>query len=392
MIRIAGMISGAEIYNLNLIKGFKMFSKLKLSYITNNKEFKERIESLNTEAVVLKTIKEIGTKKDLLKAFLIHPYLITTYIKKIKELEKEEIFDLICLQSMTEKIFLTPFLKILNYKIVWLEHGPLFKTRRAKVIKILYKVICNFTNKIITVSKDTEKDLVSGGINKNKIETVYIGVNIEYFAPLSKKEIENEKQRLRIPQEDFIVGFLGSINREKGIEEFICVAGEILKLFGNTTFLIIGDGPLLKNMRERNKNKNFIFSGFIEDVKKHIGIMNILFFPTKHHEGISISLLEAMSMGVPVFANDIGGNNELVKNNKTGQLYQVNKYKAAQLARKILEFLNSDKRQEIGKNARDSVIKDFNINKNVKIFYDLFVKLKDSHVKLRMIQVDNIKA
>src|SRR3989344_1567447 len=386
MVRMTDRVSGAEIYNLNLLQGFAGYPDVDISFLTNSKYFLDRIREKKGKAFFLKSdLEEIGTKKNFLKALINSPIFISSFISNIRKVEKGEKFNLICLQSMTEKIFITPFLKLLNYKIIWIEHGPLFRTKRAAIIKILYKLISNFANKIIAVSKDTEKDLVNGRVNKNKIKTLYIGVDIKYFAPLTAKEIEDEKKKLKIPLKNFVIGFLGTVNKEKGIEEFFSVASAISSLISGgrmdswdggmkgVNFLIIGDGPLLKKIKEENKNKNFIFTGFEKDVKKYIGILDILFFPTKHNEGISLSLLETMSMRKVVVARDIGGNNEIINEN-TGHLY--NDYKKDGLVNAIKNLQNNkEKLKNIGKKARDEIIKNFDINKNVKNFYGLFKNL-----------------
>ena len=386
MVRMTDRISGAEIYNLNLLQGFAGYPDVDISFLTNSKYFLDRIREKKGKAFFLKSdLEEIGTKKNFLKALINSPIFISSFISNIRKVEKGEKFNLICLQSMTEKIFITPFLKLLNYKIIWIEHGPLFRTKRAAIIKILYKLISNFANKIIAVSKDTEKDLLNGRVNKNKIKTLYIGVDIKYFAPLTAKEIEDEKKKLKIPLKNFVIGFLGTVNKEKGIEEFFSVASAISSLLSGgrmdswdggmkgVNFLIIGDGPLLKKIKEENKNKNFIFTGFEKDVKKYIGILDILFFPTKHNEGISLSLLETMSMRKVVVARDIGGNNEIINEN-TGHLY--NDYKKDGLVNAIKNLQNNkEKLKNIGKKARDEIIKNFDINKNVKNFYGLFKNL-----------------
>jgi len=376
MVRMTDRVSGAEIYNLNLLQGFAGYPDVDISFLTNSKYFLDRIREKKGKAFFLKSdLEEIGTKKNFLKALIYSPFFINSFIGAIRKIEKGQKFNLICLQSMTEKILLTPFLKLLNYKIIWIEHGPLFKTQRANIIKVLYKLISNFANKIIAVSKDTEKDLADGGVSKNKIKTLYIGVDTKYFFPLTLIETEKEKKRIGILQKNHIIGFIGTVNKEKGIEDFVDVSKRILDKSQNVNFLIVGDGPMLNIIKEEVKrlkiNTNYIFTGFIDDVKKYIGVLDLLFFPTKHNEGISMSLLETMSVGKVVVARDIGGNSEVINKNN-GYLYTDNK--------NIADFItgllkNREKLENIGRNARDEIIKNFDINKNVKNFYGLFKNL-----------------
>lgn len=378
MVRMTDRVSGSEVYNLNLLQGFTSYPDVRISFLTNSKYFLERIKEKKGHAFHFNlNLEEIGTKKNYLKAFLLSPILIYIYLKKIQKLERNGKFDLICLQSMTEKIFLTPLLKLLNYKVIWIEHGPLFKTSRAKIIKLFYVLVSILVNKIITVSQDTEVDLIKGGVNKKKIKTIYIGVDTEFFKPFDREFINGKKKELGIRLNDLIIGFLGSVCEEKGIKEFIEIAKKIIDKNINFKFLVIGDGSLLQWSRDKVKkekiDKYFIFSGHIEDVKNYISILNILFFPTKHQEGISLSLLEAMAMGKVVVARDMGGNNEIINKNN-GYLYSGNN--KDELVSMIIDLLNNkEKLKIIGNNARDKIMHDFNIKNNINNFYDLFLNI-----------------
>lgn len=376
IIRVATRVSGAEVYNINLIKGFRKFSDINLQYLTNLEYFKNKINEAGGKAEVVKTIKEIGTKKDFLRGFLLSPIVILTYITKIKRLEKEGRFDLICLQSMTEKIFLSPVLKLLSYKIIWIEHGPLFKTSRAEIIKLFYKISSVFVDKIIAVSKDTKDDLISGNVNKNKIIPLYIGIDTYYFSPLSKEDVKNKKKKLNL-ENNIVIGFVGTVCKEKGIIEFIKIAEEILHKNKKIKFLVIGDGALLEwskiEVKKEKIENNFVFMGRVDDIKSYLGIIDVLLFPTKHAEGVSISILESMSMGIPVFANDIGGNKEIIENKVNGYLLNFSEYKAEKLADILISIIR-DKNEliAIGKNGRNFIKEHFDINNNITNFYSFF--------------------
>lgn len=364
MVRGAGRVSGAEIYNLYLAKGLKKYKDVKFVYLTDNKEFKERLTEIGIEARLIKTqVKEVGTKKDLLRSLSLLPFYISSFIKEIKQLEKDNKFDLVCLQSMTEKLFLTSILRLMKYKIVWIEHGPLFKTNRTKLIKFLYQLVSKSVNKIITVSKDTQDDLVKNNVNKNKVSTIYIGIDIQ--AKLNKTSRKTV----------MVIGFLGSVCEEKGIKEFIAIAKKIIQKNKNFKFLIIGDGPLLKWARNSviDVKDHFIFKGYVKNVKKYLQMMDVFFFPTKHQEGLSIALLEAMSMGIPVIASNMGGNRELINKN-TGHLFDPIKLN------RMEDFLiklagNEIKRKIVGLNAKKYIEKKFNLSRNIEDFYKLFFEI-----------------
>lgn len=367
--RISPRISGAEVYNIYLLKALKKYKDLEIIFSSDNKELNRRIENMGVMVRSINPgINEIGTKKQFLFALFMFPLYLQRYLKFFKELGK---IDLIILESMTEKIFLTPILKLMENKVIWIEHGPLFQTQRAAIIKTIYKWNTHFVNKIICVSKSTQDDLLSNGIQPIKTLVVYIGVDTKLVSPLDQKEAHRIKSDLRLIGKD-IISFLGTVNKEKGIEDFLEVATLLSKEKRDINFLVIGEGELLEWVKseilKRDISSRFHFTGFINDVRKYLGITDLLLFPSSHAEGLSIALLEANAMGVPSIATNIGGNKEIIINRKNGLLYKnssVNKIKDL-----VLEILRDKKEYKI--NARRVALDTFSLEQNAENFYQLF--------------------
>jgi glycosyltransferase involved in cell wall biosynthesis len=96
-----------------------------------------------------------------------------------------------------------------------------------------------------------------------------------------------------------------------------------------------------------------------------------LFVLPSHYEGISIAALEAMSMGIPVIASNVGGNKEIILENKTGFLFEPGDLN--QLVKQIQYFLNDRTQLNIfGQNALDRVQQQFYINKMVAEYLKLY--------------------
>lgn len=379
IIRSTGGLSGAERYNLSLIQALKKaYQDIETVFLTDNQKFKQALEQNNTPAYLLKTYtKEIGTKRETLKALLFSPLFCFKYIRIIKKLENGKKFNAICLQSMTEKIFLTPVLKLLAYKVIWIEHGPLFITNRFFLIKKLFEKISSITNMIVVVSEDTKADLVTNGIDKKKVIVISSSVDTTYFTPLTKKVKEETKQNLQIKQ-NVVIGYCGSISSEKGIAEFLETAALLCQKSEHLRFLFVGDtqnAVWLKEMIKKAKmDKYFVFTGFQNDVKKYLGIMDIFFFPTNHHEGLSMALLEAASMELLILAHDIGGNREIIIDAKTGFLYKT--FNAEQISEFLLNLITHlDTYEDIKENARELAIEKYDTNRMAEKYYNLFIHL-----------------
>ncbi|URL83308.1 glycosyltransferase [Limosilactobacillus fermentum] len=85
----------------------------------------------------------------------------------------------------------------------------------------------------------------------------------------------------------------------------------------------VGDGETLQTNKELvskyGLNHNIKFVGFKDDISDEL-INNDVYILSTHYEGLPISIIEAMSYGLPIIASDIGGNNELIKNKENGFL------------------------------------------------------------------------
>ncbi len=372
--RICNKLSGAEIYNLYLLKGLKKYSDLDIIFSSDNNELNKRIRQIGFPTILVQPgVDEIGTKKHFLKTLLVLPIYLSRFQKVFSKVWK---VDLIVFQSMTEKIFLTPFLKLLKQKVVWIEHGPLFATQRASIIKWLYVLVARFVDKIICVSHSTRTDLIANNIRGTKAITMYVGIDTNEFMPLDSSTIFRLKSKINW-QNKSIVGFLGTVSKEKGIEDFVEVATLIAKEKKDIRFLVIGDGSSLEwakhEVESRNLSLYFHFTGFVADVREYLGILDVLLFPSYHKEGLSISLLEANAMGIPCVASNIGGNKEIIFPNKNGLIYTNSS--PSKIKDLVLSVLQD--RKKYTTHARKVVLDLFSLEENSQKFYQLFTSINE---------------
>lgn len=374
IVRVGGSIGGAEIYNLNLIKGFKKyFPEVKLFFITNLPAFAKRLESSGAKVFVLSAFsEEVGTKKDLLKLFWHLPKYLFSYLKTVLFINRKKHLDLIWFHGTTEKIVLTPILKALGFSVVWLEQGPFFALPKTRIVIFLYKFSSRFVEKIITVSKDSRENIISESISQKKVICVQTSIDASYFSPLSTQETDKIKSELKIKKGEKIIGYVGTICQEKGIRDFLQVADLLSQK--KIKFVLVGDGSMLawikRAAQKRNLARKFVFTGSQEEVKRYLGIFDIFFFPT-YLEGLSLALLEAIAMGKPVVARNVGGNKELIVDGKTGYLFKNESHKEiANLLIKLLE--NKEKREKMGLAARKRAVEYFNLKRLTTDLHSVF--------------------
>lgn len=142
--------------------------------------------------------------------------------------------------------------------------------------------------------------------------------------------------------------FVGRLSGEKGVDTLVDAWRDI-----DYPLKIIGDGSLLTSSRQI-ASAQIQFKGALshEDALKQIEKSSFLVFPSVCYEGCPMTLLEAMALGKPVLATDLGPRREMVRNGYNGFLYPPND--AYALREKALELIeNRELRESMGRNARE---------------------------------------
>lgn len=225
-----------------------------------------------------------------------------------------------------------------------------------------------FVHKFIVVSEVLRERLIKiHKIAPEKIIVIPNGVEIEEYNPdrIDSFKIRNE---LNLDNNTCIIGTIGRLVWQKGLEYFIESAKFVLEVFSNAKFLIVGEGELknkLENLTKQLKlNNNILFLGFRKDISEILGNLDIFVLPSIR-EGMPIITLEAMAMAKPIVASNIEGVREQIINDKTGVLVPAKNPKA--LAEAIISLIkDKEKAKNIGNNAREIVKEKFIVEKMVK--------------------------
>jgi len=182
-----------------------------------------------------------------------------------------------------------------------------------------------YASKVICVSDCTWNDELEGGIKRNRLRCIPTGIDSQYYLPLETKRKDEIRSTYRIKKQEYIVGFVGRICQEKGILQFLEITKNICLKLPLVKIIIVGEGPLLnyaKSYVKQNKLKDrYLFTGFVKDVRPAIGIFDVLLSATTY-ESLSMVLMQAMSMKIPVVTRDIWDNHYLIDNKKTGLLFR----------------------------------------------------------------------
>jgi len=168
--------------------------------------------------------------------------------------------------------------------------------------------------------------------------------------------IESEiKKCSKRSNREITITTVARLTKKKGVLDLIDIAVPLIRKYGNVRFLIIGDGPLRgkieKRIRKLNISQYFHFTGEISrDKVLYLLEHSDIFILPSRKEAFGISILEAMSRGVPVVARDHSGVSDIVIHGKTGFLANYN--------REIVSYIEKlIQNPELGKSISNEAMK-----------------------------------
>lgn len=186
------------------------------------------------------------------------------------------------------------------------------------------------------------------------------------------------RSNLSISKESIVIGYVGSIIREKGVFDFLEVAESLLKINSKLNFVIVGsevkskpkDFEEFKQRIDNIEHSDRIFCvGYQENVDQWLSMFDV-FLMTSHSESGPMTYLEGLYSGVPIVATSVG----LVPNNSNGySVYLVDPMDTDAMIKGVNELLNQSIDKQRKKIQKDKVLEKFSAS-NVALLYESVYK------------------
>lgn len=253
----------------------------------------------------------------------------------------------------------------------------------------LLRKLCNVAvTKYVAVSQDIKNWLQNvTGVRSDNVQQIYNGVDVDKFQP--KGPIV--KLPFKGPDKaSLVVGAVGRMDRIKNFDLLITAVARLVEgsceRRDRLRLVIVGHGSQLRDLQglvEELKLEDIVWMpGERHDIAELLRSMDVFVLPSRN-EGISNTILEAMSTGLPVIATEVGGSPELVSDGETGQLIPANDPGAISDA--IERFLvEPDLINVQGKAARDHIVKRFSLPAMVASYAQLYDGLLDTNSLARI--------
>ncbi len=222
---------------------------------------------------------------------------------------------------------------------------------------------------------------------KKKFLVIFRGINVDYFDPSTKLEINEKKllQKWDISKEKKIILVPGRLTSWKG-QEVLIEAINLVKIeLGYEAFhvVILGSDQgrdlykkkLIRLVEQYRLNNQIKFIENCKDMALAYHVSDIVISPSIEPEAFGRVAVEAQSMEKLIIASNIGGSNETIINEKTGFLFEAGD--KSSLSKKIIQAITMDETslKLIGKEGRKNIIKKFNVEKMCFSTYSEYKRL-----------------
>ncbi|MFC1884331.1 glycosyltransferase family 4 protein [Thermodesulfobacteriota bacterium] len=266
--------------------------------------------------------------------------------------------------------------KILNIPIISTCHGYISTNKILRFYNFIDRLALRFFNKIISVSETIKRDLVKAGVKKNKVLVIQNCISFHGLSRIKEEFRDSMRDKVGIHKKDMAIGYIGRLEKEKGLEYLLKAGSNLCKEFKNLIFILVGAGDyrvtLEKMSKELKLNLKTIFVGFQSEPEKWLSAFDIFVLPSIT-EGTPMVLLEAMSIGVPVVATSVGGIPDIIESEKEGILISPGSSIELETGIKNILTKNVDT-SRLTNSARKKIEEKFNFEKWIKKLEAVYFK------------------
>ncbi len=194
---------------------------------------------------------------------------------------------------------------------------------------------------------------------------------------ISARAVAELRASLGISADAFVVGAIGRLAHQKGLEFLLQAMPLVLSRYTNAYLLLVGDGESCDEYEQIAQTlgikEHVRFTGFQEDVEQFYDISDVVALPSLR-EGLSVALLEAMRSGKPIVTTDIGPNRGVITHEDNALL--VPPMDSEQVAEAIIRLLKDHTlAYRLGSNARQSFLEKFTEDRMTGALHDLYLEI-----------------
>lgn len=220
------------------------------------------------------------------------------------------------------------------------------------------------THATICVSEALRRRLTTEyGYPESRTVTIHNGADLRYFT--SSNGGGESRSTSGAGSDCFTIVCIARLSQVKRIDLLLDTLSVLFRSHGGWRCFILGSGPKENELRAQATRLNLetvvTFVGHVEDVRPYLRMAHAAVLPSEN-EGLPLSLAEAMAMGVPCIASDVGGTGEIVCHGRTGLLFTSGSVEELCQAIRYL-LTHEEERRRMGEAAKHWVQEHFDMER-----------------------------
>jgi glycosyltransferase involved in cell wall biosynthesis len=260
-------------------------------------------------------------------AHAIHPSDIRAITMIRRHLRRHGPFDLLHAHS-SKAGFLGRVAAVSRCRAIYTPHAFLTmslsdKSMRYQCVRTLERVLSLLCTDILCVSSEERAHAKEIGINSNKLQLVWNGIDAEDAAAAGKHR-EAVRSSIGLRANELCIGFVGRLCPQKAPDLLVEAFARLAANASMAKLCIVGDGPLLPELRRQalrlGVHERTIFTGACDGLT-YMSAFDIFALPSQY-EGFPYVMVEALAMGLPIVSTRVGGSSALVAPDQNGYLVE----------------------------------------------------------------------
>ena len=262
--------------------------------------------------------------------------------------------------------------------VVFTEHGRLSDAQPSVKRRLINPLLGRLPSAVFAVSSDLRRHMTLEGFAARCVRVIHNGTDP---GPRPQRGDRDAARRAcGLPARAPVIGAVGRLDPVKDLDTLVRAFAALRREHIALRLVLIGDGPERAGLEERARvlgvGPAVSFLGYRSDVRRLLPAFDV-YVNSSIHEGISLTLLEAMAAALPVVATSVGGTPEVVVDDGTGLL--VPPRSPVALAAAIGRLLaDPDQRASLGSAGRGRVERCFSIDAMTARYLDVYRGLAES--------------
>ncbi|KYF65791.1 glycosyltransferase family 4 protein [Sorangium cellulosum] len=257
-------------------------------------------------------------------------------------------------------------------RVIHTKHGRNYPKQKRKVL--VNRLATALTDRVVAVSDDARAvALEVERVDPAKVVTILNGVDTEVFRP---GDAGAARARLGVPAAGYHVGCVARLSPEKDHATLLAAFARLREVRTDAHLTLIGDGPVRPALEQQAARLGLAgavtFTGTRGDVAELLAAFDV-FALASLTEGISLTLIEAASAGLPIVATRVGGNPEIVQEGETGLL--VSPGAPETLAAALEAVAVREDRAAMGMRGRARMIERFGMDRMIRAYEALYAEV-----------------